>query len=276
MERTRGRAEITIGLIDGPVDLGHPGLEGGQVRDISPDRTAGCRRPNGAACVHGTFVAGMLCGKRGYGAPAICPGCPLLVRPLFRDAIPGDERPGATSAELAEALVDCVRAGASVVNLSLALTQPSASGQRELSAALDYAMTQGTLVVAASGNQGTVGGSLLTRHPWVIPVIACDHQGRPLGQSNLGSCIGRRGLSAPGAQITSLGMAGGLSTSGGTSVAAPFVAGAVALLWSEYPAAPAFHIKCALTSTPALRRATVVPALLDAWAAYQLMRMARF
>ena len=64
-------------------------------------------------------------------------------------------------------------------------------------------------MVAAAGNQGTVGSSVITRHPWVIPVIACDLQGRPTTESNLGSSIGRRGLAAPGENIASLGTTAG-------------------------------------------------------------------
>ena len=90
-------------------------------------------------------------------------------------------------------------------------------------------------MVAAAGNQGTVGSSAITRHPWVIAVIGCDLEGRPTTESNLGSSIGRGGLAAPGQNITSLGTNGKPQTSGGTSVAAPFVTGAIALLWSEFP-----------------------------------------
>ena len=48
----------------------------------------------------------------------------------------------------------------------------------------------------------------ITRHPWVIPVVACDLRGRPIGYSNFGNAIGRRGLCAPGHGITSLGADG--------------------------------------------------------------------
>src|SRR3712207_7440983 len=50
----------------------------------------------------------------------------------------------------------------------------------------------------------SVGGSAITRHPWVIAVAACDTRGRPMPMSNLGSAVGRGGLMAPGEAITSL------------------------------------------------------------------------
>ena len=90
-----------------------------------------------------------------------------------------------------------------------------------------------------------------------------------MNESNLGSSIGRRGLSAPGDSITSLGAEGTPYTSGGTSVAAPFVTGAIALLRSEFPVATAAHIKLAVTQASTPRRASVVPPLLDAATAYQ-------
>jgi len=126
-------------------------------------------------------------------------------------------------------------------------------------------------VVVAAGNQGIVGSSVITRHPWVIPVIACDSSGRPVNQTNLGSSIGRRGLGAPGDNVTSLGAEGNSIAFGGTSAAAPFVTGSIALLWSEFTVATAAEVKLAMTQAYAPRRATVVPPLLDAWAAYQTL-----
>ncbi len=127
------------------------------------------------------------------------------------------------------------------------------------------------IVVAAAGNQGSVGGTSITRHPWVVPVAACDSRGRPTRESNLGHSLGLRGLMAPGEAIASLGVDGKPVTLGGTSVAAPFVTGAIALLWSEFPAATAAEVKAAVTQAIAGRRTTVTPPLLDAWAAYELM-----
>jgi len=196
------------------------------------------------------------------------------VRPIFDETADGNgSMPSATAAELASAIFETVDAGAKVLNLSAALVQSGSAGERDLKAALDYAAKRGSITIAAAGNQGSVGSSAITGHPWVIPVGACDKQGNPMSQSNLGRSIALRGLSAPGDAINSLGTDGKAQSLGGTSVAAPFVTGAIALLWSEFPAARAASIKYAVTSTSrsAGRRNTVVPPLVNAWAAYQFL-----
>jgi subtilisin family serine protease len=166
-----------------------------------------------------------------------------------------------------------VRAGARIINLSAALVQSSGTGESPLSEAFDYAARRGVLVVAAAGNQGTIGSSAITGHPWVIPVVGSDLHGRPAAQSNLGSSIGRHGLSAPGENITSLGLGGKLETLGGTSAAAPFVTGAIALLWSEFPSAFPGEIKLAISALTRQARSSLVPPLLNAWAAHQAMNL---
>ena len=261
-----------MALIDGPVALDHPDLSQATIKEIPADVRGSCSRMESMACMHGTFVAGILAARRDSSAPAICPGCTLILRPIFAENGNGNgQMPSATPEELANAIADAIGAGASVINLSAALVQPSLRGERQLQQALDHAAQRGVLVVAAAGNQGTVGSSILTRHPWVIPVAACDLQGRPTAESNLGSSIGRWGLAAPGQNITSLGTNGKPQAFGGTSAAAPFVTGAIALLWSEFPSASAARIKLAVTQAGRRSRRTIAPPLLDAWAAYEAM-----
>jgi subtilisin family serine protease len=270
MERSSGSPEVKIGLIDGPVVTQHPDLAGDHLHEIPGDNGAACTRADSTACLHGTFVVGILSARRDSPAPAICPDCTLLIRPIFAEATTGsDQMPSATPRQLAAAITECIDAGARVINLSLALAQPSSKGEQALEEAVDRGARRGVLVVAAAGNQGTLGSSAITRHPWVIPVAACDHRGRPMSDSNLGSSIGRRGLTAPGDAITSLSPEGRPLTLGGTSVAVPFVTGTIALLWSEFPAATAAQIKLAVSQVSGRRRASVVPPLLDAAAAYQ-------
>jgi subtilisin family serine protease len=272
LDRTRGRPEIKIGLIDGPVVLDHPDLTTENIREVPRELAGACARWSSAACKHGTFVAGVLLAKRGSAAPAICPGCSLLVRPIFRETNSGNgQMPSATPQRLASAIVETVDAGAWILNLSAALVQPSAKGEGELQSALDYAAQRAVIVVAAAGNQGVVGSSVITRHPWVIPVAACDRRSRPLSQTNLGNSIGTRGVLSPGDNVTSLGPEGGPVTFTGTSVAAPFVTGTIALLWSEFPAGSTTELLLAVRGARRPNGMAIVPPLLDAWSAYEFM-----
>jgi subtilisin family serine protease len=275
MQLTSGNPQVRIGLVDGPVEMRHPDLAVGMFRDLTESAGAPRAQSDGVARLHGTFIAGILSAKRGCPAPAICPDCTLLIRPIFAGTTGGESVPSATPEELATAILDCMNAGARVINLSLALTQPSINGIRALQQAFDEAVRRGVIVVAAAGNQGAIGSSAITRHPWVIPVVACDERGRPTDDSNLAGSIGRRGLSALGVGVTSLNVEGEPLTLGGTSVAAPFVTGAIALLWSEFPAATAGQIKLAVTYGFGRRRATIVPPLLDAETAYRALMIDR-
>lgn len=270
MEITGGNSEITVGLIDGPVAMDHPDLTRENIRGIPGELSGMCTVANSTACSHGTFVAGILCGKRDSVAPAICPNCKLLVRPIFTETILGNgQMPSANPKELAAAIIDTINSGARVINLSAALAQPSTEGERELEEALDYAARHGVIIIAAAGNHGTVGSTAITRHSWVIPVAACDQRGYPLSYSNLGHSIGRQGLSAPGDSIVSLATDRNSLTLSGTSAATPFVTGAIALLYSIFPNTTAAEIKSVVMRANATRRTSVVPPLLDAWTAYQ-------
>ncbi|MBP5894133.1 S8 family peptidase [Streptomyces scabiei] len=270
MARTPGSRSVVVGVIDGRVALGHPAFAGHAVRELGPAAGPGrCGRAD-VCCAHGTAVAGILAGEGG-----VAPGCTLLSRPLFTDH-PTDDGPatclsGVRTGELARALTEIVDAGAHIVNLSMA--QPAPSGVRDpaLQAALDRAADRGVILVVAAGNQGRVGSSVLTDHPWAVPVIAYDRAGHPMPRSNLAASIGRHGVGAPGDRIPGPGPDGHSFLLSGTSAAAPFVAGAFALLRSAFPHATPAAVRYAVTHGPGPRR-SVTPPLLDAWAAYRALR----
>jgi len=101
-----GRPQIKIGLIDGPVELNSPNLVRERIPEVPGEIPSVCGATNSAACIHGTFVAGILCARRNSSAPAICPGCTLLVRPIFAETAAADgEMPKATVGELARAFL---------------------------------------------------------------------------------------------------------------------------------------------------------------------------
>jgi subtilisin family serine protease len=277
MDLTAGSRDLTVALIDGPVALDHPEITAQTIWSLSQSKRARCARPDSFACTHGTYVAGLLHGTRDGGVPGICPGCTLVVRPIFteaRDVTQSAGVPNATVTELALALREVIDNGARVVNLSVGVTEAALRTEPALNEALEQASRRGVIVIAAAGNQSTLGGSAITRHPWVIPVVGCDRHGRVLARSNLGASIGRHGLAAPGHEITSLAASGGHATFSGSSAAVPFVTGTVALLWSVFPRASPAQIHRAVTGRPDRVR-SVIPPLLDAWAAYRALAPAR-
>ncbi|MFB6688337.1 S8/S53 family peptidase [Streptomyces chartreusis] len=260
--RTAGRPNVVVGVVDGAVDPGHPVLALQSVRFVGAPVPA---RAPGTPPGHGTLVLSSLAARPTAPMPGFCPGCSFVVRP-----VPGVDVPPASPADLADALADVVAAGVRVVNLSLTLQRLSAAGPADdpgigmLLDAVELAHRHGVVVVAAAGNDGELGGPPLVRHPWVIPVVACDGGGRPLPTSTLGRAIGRHGLTAPVLPPR------GLS---GTSAAAPVVTGAVALLWSLFPGASAEALRDAVTRPrPPARRTSVVPPLLDPAYAYEVLR----
>jgi len=265
IEMTHGDPKIKLGLIDGPVALGHPDFIDSRIHEISGNPVA-CIRAKSQACSHGTFVAGMLGGKGDSVAPSICYDCTILMRPIFSETT---EPTNASPRELAQSIFDCISSGVRTINMSLALSNQSI-GFKDLKEALNYSAKRGVIIVAAAGNKGTLESSLITSHPWVIPVAACDSQGKLMEESNLGSSIGLRGLMAPGDRIKSLSPNGGYITMSGTSVAAPFVTGTIGLLWSLFPEAPPELMRSALIQGSGRRR-VLMPPLLDAWEAYQFL-----
>lgn len=279
MDISTGKPEVVIGLIDGPIDFRHRAFEGSNISTVKGSHYAACRSANSVACMHGTFIAGMLCTKRSSAAPAICPDCRLLLYPIFSE----EEKengldskksaalllPSTTPKELSNAIIETVNAGAKIINISAGLSTSSLVSYGELEDAYDYAMRKGIIVVAAAGNQGNIGGyrSILS-HQWVIPVAACNEQGRLDSMSNFGPSIGRHGVMAPGVNITSTSPNGGYSKMNGTSFAAPFVTGAIALLWSIMSSkATAPEIRRSMTGT--IPHRAIVPPLLDAYRAYK-------
>jgi subtilisin family serine protease len=269
MERSEGESGLVIGLIDGPVAVNHPDLTAVNLRKLPNGADAACINPVSMACTHGTSVAGILVAKRDSIVTGICPNCTLLVRSIFSEdanVLDDDGMPHATVVELATALREVIEGGARVVNLSVGLADHLTRAEPALDLALNLAARREVIVVAAAGNQGTLGSSPVTQHRWVIPVVGCARDGRILERSNLSASIGRRGVAAPGHDIVSLAAQGGYATFSGSSAAVPFVSGTIALLWSVFPRSTAAQLRSAIVGSAARRR-SVTPPLLSAAAA---------
>jgi subtilisin family serine protease len=277
-----GSPDISIGLIDGPVDFSHPAFHGSKIRTVRDSQFSECKNAGSIACAHGTFTAGILCARRGLSAPAICPRCEIILNPIFRQDPNNNDKiskdvlilPSATSEELSNAIIETIDAGAKIINLSLGLSAPSLTSYENLQEAYDYALQRGVIIVVAAGNQGNIGNISLINHEWLIPVAACDANGKLDPMSNFGPSIGKRGLMAPGVNIKSTYPGGQYTHMSGTSFSAPFVTGAIALLWSIFAKATAGRIIYSIIKAASnqRRRASIIPSLMNAEEAFRLLR----
>lgn len=294
MNITKGDPNITIGLIDGPVDFGHPAFDGSIIKTVTESHFSECKSANSIACQHGTFIASILCAKRGLSAPGICPGCTLLLRPIFLDKTKSNNiankyhnakgfyqdnysvnLPYSTPKDLYNAMVELIDKGAKIINLSLGLSSSSLTLYTKIQEAYDYARKKGVIIVAAAGNHGNIGGLSLIDHDWIIPVAACDENGQLGSMSNIAHSITTRGMMAPGINITSAfpGKVNRYAKLSGTSFAAPFVTGAIAILWSIFPKATAGQIAYSIRNVyNSNKNRTIIPQLLNAESAYKILQ----
>jgi len=128
-----------------------------------------------------------------------------------------------------------------IINLSLGTTSHSSTLQQ----VVDKAYSQGILVVAAAGNNGTVDGSGDTvnypaRYDSVIAVAASDSNNNRASFSTTGSTIE---VAAPGVNIFSTYLGNKYVSMSGTSMAAPYASGNLALLKQAHPTLTAAELR---------------------------------
>jgi serine protease len=204
--------------------------------------------PSAPHYAHGTHVAGIVAAARnGVGTVGIAPDA--LVLPVKVGRSDGAIAMSALVASIQYA----TDRGVDVINLSLS-TGPgvSRSSVASLEAAIAYAGSRGVLVVAASGNNGVDitansawPASFSDLYPFVITAGAITNAGGRASFSNYGSPID---IVAPGWWIYAPWVGGGYTFQSGTSMAAPAVAGAAAVMLSHVDRPPA-ELRSALVAT---------------------------
>ncbi len=263
--QTTGASSLIIGVLDTGIDLGHPDLAGkvwvnageipgdavdndrnGFIDDVHGWHFFGDGGPGNADVAddngHGTHVAGIAgaATNNGIGVAGVTWDSPVMVVKVL-----GSDGLGPYS-DIAAGILYAVANGARIINLSLG-GQPFS---QTLCDAVALATAKGRLVVAAVGNQGD---QVLypAMCPGALAVAATDASDKHAAFSNRGA---RVDLAAPGVDIWSTFYRPGLSTYAaldGTSAAAPFVAGAAALVWSRWPGLTAEAVKAQLLATVA-------------------------
>ncbi|MGW7027496.1 S8 family peptidase [Streptomyces xanthophaeus] len=224
---------VTVYIVDTGIDTGHEEF-GGRARSgyngVFLSRRGDC---NG----HGTHVAGTVGGKT-YG---VAKGVSLVAVKVADCR--GSGRLSAMVGGLEWLVKDAARRPGTpaVANMSMGGTRSAA-----LDKAVKRAVAAGITVTVAAGNDGrdACGGSPAAV-PQALTVGATDASDRRAPFSNHGPCVD---LSAPGVAVTSAwrGSPTATARSSGTSMAAPHVAGAAALVLAGSPASTPAQVAEAL------------------------------
>ena len=251
---------FSVAIIDSGVEYTHPFLQirvidgacfsyygscpGGKKKASGVEAGAACRGNEG--CFHGTHVAGIVAGANSQFT-GVAQNADLLSVNVF--SVVG-QRMGALDSDIMQALewvydhADDYHIAA--VNMSLGGGYFSSTcDDQPVKRYIDLLAQRGVVTVIAAGNEGRTDG---VASPGcissAITVGSTEPDGRISAFSNSYRDID---LVAPGGKITSSTLNGKYTTTSGTSMAAPQVAGAVALLRSTYPSASVAELSAALS-----------------------------
>lgn len=176
---------------------------------------------------HGTHCAGVIgaIGGNQKGVVGIIPDENMFSFHIVKAL--NDEGVG-TALVMLRAIQGCIDNGSKIISLSIGGGLDSPILRDEL----ERAYNEGVLLVSASGNQGDAVHDYPASYPSVISVGAVDRHGNRAEFSNYNDQLE---LMAPGVSIKSTHVNSQYKTLSGTSMATPYVAGALALVWGYFP-----------------------------------------
>ena len=259
-EAAWGRSQgtgVRIAVVDSGVDLGHPDLDAKVVGHVSCIGASGdprrCSGPGQDDNGHGTHVAGIAAAETGNaeGIAGVAPDAELLaVRVLANECDATGCTASGTAGDVAAGIYWAVEHGADVINLSLGGGAVQSALGCGFCEAIEYAWSQGVIAVVAAGNDSILPAGFGDTPAVVVTATTRDDQ--RASYSNRNDSIlteARWPVAAPGGEaeadpndcstqgepagilstyLRSLGE--GYACLAGTSMAAPHVAGGLALL----------------------------------------------
>ncbi len=204
---------VTVAVIDTGIEMTHPDLQGKVTKgyDFVNDKESP-EDDNG----HGTHVAGIVMAARNNtGVVGVSHGTSVMPVKVLNSAGSG------YISDVAKGIYWATDNGAQIINLSLGAPVDT----DVLRNAVNYASSKGVLLVAAAGNEYGAPCQYPAAYGNVICVVATDSSNRLASFSNVGG-----ELAAPGVSNYSTFLGGTYRYLSGTSMAAPHVAGSLALL----------------------------------------------
>jgi subtilisin family serine protease len=240
-----GASTIVVAVIDSGIDYNHPDLAANMWHNPSVSSVGdvyGASFVTGAETGnpyddngHGTVVAGIIgaVANNGIGISGVAPNVKIMDLKFL------DGSGNGNTANAIQAVYYAVNHGAKIINASWGGSGSSSA----LQSAIDYARAHGVIFVAAAGNNGTNNDTTAQypadyREGNVVSVAATDWNDKLASYSNYGPTT--VDLAAPGSYIystypTNLDSSNPYRWYSGSSMAAPEVAGALALVWGLHP-----------------------------------------
>ncbi len=245
---------ITIAILDTGVNYNHPDLKDNFISEGSYDYVNDDSDPMDDLG-HGTHVAGIIVGKgnaSNYRYVGVAPDAKF-----YSFKIISKENIGYFD-DYSAAMEKAVELGVDVISLSFGTESPGVPTDSFCQVA-DNASDAGVVVVAAAGNLGYSYDSHCITSPGcaqkVICVGASDKNDKIASFSSKGpvewdgNYMIKPDVVAPGVGIMSTSIDGGYTTKQGTSMSAPHVAGAAALILQANPNYDTNEVKAVLKGT---------------------------
>jgi thermitase len=218
---------VKVGIVDTGIQAAHPDLAGKvvdcakaqSILGLFPRIVAGCADDNG----HGTHVAGTITANANNGTGVT--GVAFNSRLSICKALGGPLGTGFTS-DIANCITWVHDRGARVLSMSF-----GGGAWTTLQNAINYAWkggtADGTVLVAAAGNDGNATLNYPAAYPSVVSVAATDHNDQRASFSNANADVE---LAAPGVDVLSTWNNGAYNTISGTSMATPHAAAVAAVI----------------------------------------------
>ncbi|GAP71388.1 hypothetical protein SAMD00024442_11_52 [Candidatus Symbiothrix dinenymphae] len=258
---TCGSPKLTVAIVDNGFNLKHPELSSKVVMPYNVWKHSSEVFPQQED--HGTHVAGtaLAIANNGKGICGIAPECKFMPIQV------ADARGLMTTTSVLDGVLYALYQGADVVNVSLGgqfkgLDQYSKSAQEDLirnhfkeeerlwREIMRIAAKHNATIVIAAGNDNVLAGIEPMQRPELfVTVSAVDKNNRNFGKAGFSNYGSYSTISAPGVDIYSSVGVGDYQTMDGTSMAAPIVTGAIALMKSLNDTLTTKQIICILQGT---------------------------
>lgn len=258
---TRGSEKVSVAIVDNGFNLKHPELASKVINPYNVWKHSEEIFPQ--QIDHGTHVAGiaLAIANNGIGISGIAPNC------KFMPVQVANERGLMTTTSVLDGILYSLYQGADVINVSLGghfngLSQYSDNVQKDLirnhfkeeerlwRRVMRIAAAHNATLVVAAGNDNVLAGiDAIQRPELFVTVTATDKNSRDIDKAQFSNYGSYSTISAPGVGIYSTFGKDGYASMDGTSMAAPIVTGAIALMKSINNNLTTKQIICILKST---------------------------